>query len=141
MELAKRYIVKADAMGGREVTTTLPNIIATLGAEPVLDFLGEAEKTFSLYVGAMEEASFINIIGDRDPGDCAVIVGDRADIQRRSVEMGVGLLIISGGFALDGEALEAAGKKGVSVIISPVDSAATAQLVMLSTPALEGRPG
>ena len=135
MDLARRYIVKMEAPGSREVTTTLKNIADSLGAVTLLDFSAGELSTFSLFVGAMEEGSFIKIIEERDPRGCAVIVGDRADIQRRSVEMGVGLLIISGGFALDAQALEEAKKNGVSVVVSPYDSAATAQLVRLSPPA------
>lgn len=135
MDLAKRYIVKIEAESSREVLTTLKNIIETLKAEVILDFLGDTETTFSLYVGAMAEESFLKILNRENPKACAVIVGDRAIIQKASVDNGAGLLIVSGGFTVKEDILEIARKNRVSVIVSPFDSATTALLVRLSTPA------
>ncbi|MBI5643583.1 MAG: putative manganese-dependent inorganic diphosphatase [Deltaproteobacteria bacterium] len=136
MDLAKRYIL-TEADGLREVTATLANIVGVLKAEIVLDYLGDSERTFSVYVGAMGVDSFLNILGDEDHPACAVIVGDRADIQMTSAERGVGLLIVTGGFNINKAVLHEARKNNVSVIISPFDSVTTALLVRLSTPALK----
>lgn len=135
MDVAKRYSVKIEAESSREVFTSLRNIAETLKAKVILDYLGEAENVFSVYVGAMAEDSFRYILGGDNPRQCAVIVGDRDDIQKIAVEKGVGVLIISGGFSVEPSLIEAAKKNNVSIIISPYDSATTAQLVRLSTPA------
>lgn len=133
MDLARKHMLETD--GQREVATTLPNIASVLNAEVALDFIGGGDRTFSLFVGAMGVESFLGILGKSDPAQCAVIVGDRADIQRTSIERGVGLLIITGGFRLDAAILEEARSRRVSIIITPSDTATAAQLVRLSTPA------
>ncbi|GMR04168.1 MAG: putative manganese-dependent inorganic diphosphatase [Thermodesulfobacteriota bacterium] len=135
MDLAMRYIGEFEGGGFSEVYTSFENITGTLNGTTLLDFLGGSHKTFSVYVGAMEEESFAAILGSRRPDECVVIVGDRVDIQRKTVSLGAGVLIISGGFSVDPEILDAAREKGVSVAVSPYDSATTALLVRLSTPA------
>lgn len=131
MELAKRYI---EAERSIEVVTTVPNIIETLSAEAPLNFHNGDSTRLSVYIGAMSEDSFLKTIKD-DPRQCAVIVGDREDIQRKAVEMSIGLLIVTGGFIVKDSVFEAAKKNRVSIIVSPFDSATTAILVRLSTPA------
>ncbi|OGP21827.1 MAG: hypothetical protein A2054_11025 [Deltaproteobacteria bacterium GWA2_55_10] len=132
MELAKRYL---EAEHSIEVTTSLRNIVETLGAKVKHDTLGSREITLTAYIGAMSEEAFLYILGQEDPARCAIIVGDRKDIQKRAVEKGVGLLIISGGFDIEKCVLDAAREKGVSIIVSPFDSATTSILVRVSTPA------
>lgn len=131
MEVAKRYL---EAENSIEVTTSLKNIVETLGAKVKNDSLGQSEQTFSVYIGAMSEEAFLYILGGKDPKECAVIVGDRADIQKKAIERGVGLLIISGGFDVDEAVLKTAKEKNVSIIVSPFDSATTSILVRVSTP-------
>lgn len=135
MDLANRYIGGTEAGGAREVSTTMANMVETLGAEVVHDFLGPEIATLSVYVGAMQEDSFVEIISFHNPGDCIVVVGDREEIQSRAVEMGVALLVVSGGFRPSEELIELARKKGVSVAVSPHDTATTALLLRFSTPA------
>ncbi len=134
MELAKRYL---EAEHSIEVTTSLKNIVETLGAKVKHDTLGAKELTLTVYIGAMSEEAFLYILGQEEPGRCAIIVGDRKDIQKRAVEKGVGLLIISGGFDVEKCVLDAAREKGVSIIVSPFDSATTSILVRVSTPAIK----
>ncbi|MCC6502483.1 MAG: putative manganese-dependent inorganic diphosphatase [Deltaproteobacteria bacterium] len=131
MEIAKRYL---EAEQSIEVTTSLKNIVETLGAKVKNDKLDDKEMTFSVYIGAMSEEAFLYILGGKDPKSCAVIVGDRTDIQKKAIEKGVGLLIVSGGFDVEENVIKAAKEKGVSIIVSPFDSATTSILVRVSTP-------
>ncbi|MCL4872835.1 putative manganese-dependent inorganic diphosphatase [bacterium] len=132
MELAKRYL---EAEHSIQVTTSLVNIVHTLGARVRNDSLGGREITLTVYIGAMSEEAFLYILGQEDPAKCALIVGDRVEIQKRAVEKGVGLLIISGGFDVDESLAKEASRRGVSIIVSPFDSATTSILVRVSTPA------
>jgi len=131
MEIAKRYL---EAEQSIEVTTSLKNIVETLGAVVKNDQLDDKVQPFTVYIGAMSEEAFLYILGGKDPKGCAVIVGDRTDIQKKAIEKGVGLLIVSGGFDVDDAVLKAAKDKGVSIIVSPFDSATTSILVRVSTP-------
>ncbi len=135
MDLARSYMERAEAESASVVTTTLKNVAETLKGSVVLDFLGGGETHLTVYVGAMARESFESILADKDPRGCAVIVGDRLDIQKTSVERGVALIIVTGGFAAGDELISAAREKKVSMVASPHDSATTALLVRLSTPA------
>ncbi len=135
MDLAKKYIVKIEAESAREVKTSLKNIIEALGGTAVLDYMGTSELTFSIFVGAMAEDSFRAILEWENPPECAIVVGDRTGIQRASIEKGVGLLIVTGGFTVKDELIEEARKNKVTILSSPLDSATTALLLRLSTPA------
>jgi manganese-dependent inorganic pyrophosphatase len=58
-----------------------------------------------------------------------IIVGDRRDVQRRSIELGIRALVITSNLDMDEETIALARAKGVSVIMSPYDSATTAWVV------------
>ena len=62
------------------------------------------------------------------PEKLAVVVGDRSNIQELAIRAGVRALIVTGGFAVEAAILEAARKKGVSLISSPHDTSTTASL-------------
>jgi len=135
MDLAKSYMERIEVESASIVTTTLKNITETLGGSAVLDFLGGKLSPLRVSVGAMAKESFEKILSGKNPGECAVIVGDRSDIQTASVEKGVALMIVTGGFAVGDDIIGEARKKKVSIVVSPYDSATTALLVRLSIPA------
>jgi manganese-dependent inorganic pyrophosphatase len=56
-------------------------------------------------------------------------VGDRWDIQQRSIQIGVRLLVITGGLEPDPEVIEQAKASKVSLIVSSYDSATTAWVI------------
>ncbi|HHL39546.1 MAG TPA: putative manganese-dependent inorganic diphosphatase [Deltaproteobacteria bacterium] len=135
LELARHYTSKFEVEGSRLVTTSLSNVVEALGARPLLDFLGRDEVVFSVYVGAMSRRSFRRVLEGTEPSRCMIIVGDREGIQMESIERGVGALIVTGGLAVGERVVEAAEAAGVSLVVSPYDTATTALLVRLSTPA------
>jgi manganese-dependent inorganic pyrophosphatase len=115
----------------RLVRTSLANITRTL--EGQARHLVEAQRIEELYVrlGTMDISSFWSIsIRENIPADQSIIiVGDRRDVQRRAIEIGVRLLVITGNLGMDDETLELARSHGTSVIISPYDSATTSWIV------------
>ena len=135
VDIARNNIAQFDTEQSRHVFTSLKNIVATLGAKTISDKLEDEEKTFSIYVGAMEEESFLNVLGKTNPGECIVIVGDRESIQKISIDRKIGILIITGNHTVSDEIANSAKENGVSIILSPYDSATTALLVRMSTPA------
>ncbi|MFQ5329581.1 MAG: putative manganese-dependent inorganic diphosphatase [Thermodesulfobacteriota bacterium] len=134
MELAKSGIARTATERAREVFTSVGNIVETLQGKLLTDIQGDDERPFSFYVGAMGEESFLKVLGDRDPKECAVIVGDRERIQEISVERGIGLIIITGGLSVAPSIVEAARAAGSAIVLSPYDSATTALIARLSTP-------
>jgi manganese-dependent inorganic pyrophosphatase len=115
----------------RQVNTSLANITRALHARP-LHLVGE-RRGEELYVrlGTMDIRSFWSI-SEREKipaGQSIIIVGDRRDVQKRSIELGIRALVITSNLEVDPEIVELAKAKGVSLIISPYDSATTAWVV------------
>ena len=115
----------------RQVKTSLTNITRALQARP-LHLVGE-RKVEELFVrlGTMDIKSFWSI-SEREKipaSQSLIIVGDRRDVQKRSIELGIRALIITSNLEVDPEIIELAKAKGVSLISSPFDSATTAWVV------------
>jgi manganese-dependent inorganic pyrophosphatase len=71
-----------------------------------------------------------------EPGD-VVVIGDRQTGQRRAIELGAGVLVVSNGIRPGEEVLEIARERGTAVVISPLDSYVTSRLIQLSVPCWE----
>jgi manganese-dependent inorganic pyrophosphatase len=115
----------------RQVYTSLTHIVRALKASPI--FLVDDQRTEDLYVrlGTMDIASFWKI-SDREnipAAQSVIIVGDRTDVQKRAIELGLRAIIVTSGLAIEPEIVTLAKKKGVSLISSPYDSATTAWVV------------
>jgi len=128
-QLGQSFLPKAGpARDVRRVETSLESIARVLDAKRL--HLVNATETGPLYirVAAMDLASFDGL-QDREgipPGQTIIVVGDRLDIQERSIERGVRLLVVSGSCPVEPDILELARKAGVSVLSCAHDSASTA---------------
>ena len=71
-----------------------------------------------------------------EPGDI-VVIGDRPKGQRRAIELGAGVLVVSNGVRPEDEVLELARERGTAVVLSPLDSYVTSRLIQLSVPCWE----
>lgn len=115
----------------RQVNTSLTHITRALHAK-ALYLVGE-KKVEELFIrlGTMDIRSFWSIsIREKIPAEQSVIiVGDRRDIQRRAIELGIRALVITSNLDPDAETVALAKAKGVSLIVSPYDSATTAWVV------------
>ena len=116
----------------RQVSTDLQSIARTLRARTV--HLGQdPERIEELFVriGAMDIGSFWRLSqAEGIPArQSIIVVGDRRNIQERSIELGVRLLVISGNQPVADEVVAAARAQDVSLLISPYDSATTAWLI------------
>jgi manganese-dependent inorganic pyrophosphatase len=115
----------------RQVHSSLANITRALHGR-ALHVVGE-KKVEDLYVrlGTMDISSFWSVsVRENIPANQAiVIVGDRHDIQRRSIELGIRALVITSNLEPDDDTIELAKARGVSLILSPYDSATTAWVV------------
>jgi manganese-dependent inorganic pyrophosphatase len=119
----------------RKVFTTLAHISRALKARTIhIDNADHAEALF-VRVGAMDVKSFGKVsAGEGVPIEkTIIIVGDRRDIQLRSIELGVRALVITGNLPVEDEIVQAARKSGVSLIVSPLDSATTAWVIRSAT--------
>ena len=115
----------------RQVHTSLAAIARALKGRPVHLVNEESVEDFYVRLGTMDIRSFWSI-SEREniPADQSIIiVGDRRDVQRRSIELGIRALVITSGLDIDAETVALAKDRGVAVIISPYDSATTAWVV------------
>lgn len=71
-----------------------------------------------------------------DPGDI-VVMGDRKEGQRRAIELGAGVLVVSNGSRPEKDILKLAEEKGTAVVISPLDSYVTSRMIQLAVPCWE----
>lgn len=115
----------------RLVRTSLANIARTLEGR-ALHLVNETTIQ-ELYVrlGTMDISSFWSVsIRENIPAEQSIIiVGDRCDIQRRAIEIGVRAIVITSNLGIDEEILALAKKRGTSIIVSPYDSATTSWIV------------
>jgi manganese-dependent inorganic pyrophosphatase len=97
--------------------------------------VGEEDREYSgnLWVISMSVDSMGQSM---QPGD-VVVMGDRPKGQRRAIELGAGVLVVSNGVRPDDEVLEMAREKGTTVVLSPLDSYVTSRLIQLSVPCWE----
>ncbi len=115
----------------RQVHTSLASIARALRGRAI-HLVGE-ERLEDLFVrlGTMDIRSFwsISIRENIPASQSIIIVGDRRDVHRRSIELGIRALVITSNIEVDEETVALAREKGVSLIVSPYDSATTAWVV------------
>ncbi len=118
----------------RQVTTSMPSLARTLAARFAAGACPDDIITLSLFIGAMLEESFSSMIDGYNPRDLLIMTGNRRTIQLAAIERGVRVLVVTGGHSLEDDLLELAQKQGVSVLLTPHDTATAAWLARLSTP-------
>ena len=133
LRLSENYLLSGDDRQ-REFTTTFPSLAATLAGRFITGGSVAGAVTLKLFIGAMLEESFSGRIEGLDPASLLIMTGNRRTIQQASIERGVSLLVITGNHPLDDDLLRLAEGKGVSVLLTPHDTATAAWLSRLSTP-------
>jgi manganese-dependent inorganic pyrophosphatase len=118
----------------RQVTTSLPSLARTLAAPFEAGTCADTPITLNLFIGAMLEESFSSMIDRYAPRELLIMTGNRRTIQLAAIERGVRVLVITGGHTLEEDLLEPARKQGVTVLLTPHDTATAAWLARLSTP-------
>jgi manganese-dependent inorganic pyrophosphatase len=115
----------------RRVYTSLSNIVRALKGRTLNIEKADQEEELFVRIGAMDVRSFWKISQDEGipASKSIIVVGDRWDIQHRSLQIGVRALVITGNLPADDELVAQAQARGVSVIISPYDSATTAWVI------------
>ncbi|AOS45625.1 Cobalt-dependent inorganic pyrophosphatase [Lacunisphaera limnophila] len=115
----------------RLVRTSLARIVESLQATVLNLVDGDRLEELFVRIGAMDISTFWSI-SEKDgiPADQSIIiVGDRADIQRRAIELGIRALIVSGNFPVDPAITSLARERGVSILVSAQDTATTGWFV------------
>ena len=115
----------------RQVHTSLDAITRALRGRALHLFMADRVEDLYVRLGTMDIRSFwsISIRENIPAAQSIIIVGDRRDVQRRAIELGIRALVITGGLEVDHEIVAEAKAKAVSIIASPYDSATTSWVV------------
>ena len=124
---------RATAM--RKVTSSINAIIRSIGGTEVIAFDAATVQELFVRVAAMELDSFGKsaTVEGIPTNQSVIVVGDRADVHLRAIEMGVRIIIVTGGHRMRPEILERAKAARVSVAYADTDSATTAWAVRAAT--------
>jgi len=127
--LARRYVRESREASRLDAPTSIAAIAD--GLDGVL-LCGDGGGFVSgrVWVVAMDVSTMLN---DVSAGDAAV-VGDRPDAQRRAIEAGIGLLVLSNSTGASEELLEIARARGTAVIATKLDSYVSGRMITLSAP-------
>lgn len=130
--LARMYIRES-----RETSTFAESPVSVDSMVEVLEgelLAGEdRETTGKLWVISMG----VDSMGQSMETGDIVVIGDRPEGQRRAIELGAGVLVISNGKRPDDEILKLAEAKNTAVVLSPLDSYVTSRMIQLAVPCLE----
>lgn len=118
----------------RQVLTSPHSIQSCLKADAANLVDAARTEPLDLFVGAMSVASFRERLTGIDPRRIVVFVGDRRDIQREALEMGIRLLVVTGGLCMDADLAALACRQQTSVLNTPFDTATSVFLARMSTP-------
>jgi len=131
---AERFLLPVRMEEIRRVLTSPASLARCLRAEVLHQVDGEELEELELYVGAMAFATFGDMMAGLDPRRLLVVTGDREDVQRHVVSMGVRVLVVTGGPTVDEDLLAEARRRRVTILRTDFDTANSAWLIRLSTP-------
>ena len=116
------------------VPTSVDLLVHTLNAQPVLTFNTSEVVKSRILVAASGTDTFAGNLEREIPSNAIVLVGDREEAIRRSIEAGARVLVLTNGTTLPPAMRRPAEEHKVSVIVSAYDTSSTAFLILYSTP-------
>ena len=127
--LARRYIRESRKSHSlADSPTSIAAIVAVVDGEVLVG--GEGEVAGRVWVHSIDASRSDSKISDGD----VVVVGNRVDAQRQSLELGAALIVASNGVPPDDEIQELARERGASIVVSPLDSYVTSRMITLASP-------
>ncbi|MBC2595793.1 putative manganese-dependent inorganic diphosphatase [Ruficoccus amylovorans] len=135
-DLGEFFIPKpAEPRKMRHVHTSIDNIVKALQADVINMVEPERVEDLFVRIAAMDLRSFGKFTKTEDicPEQSIIIVGDRYDIQQRSIQSGVRLLVVTGGLEIDDDVVQMAKEKNIGLIVSRFDSATTSWIIRTAT--------
>ncbi|WP_119069036.1 putative manganese-dependent inorganic diphosphatase [Rubrobacter indicoceani] len=132
-DLARMYVRESREASSFENSPVWVHLIVEVLEGELLVEGAAKSANGKLWVVSMSEDS---MGGQMDAGD-VVVVGDRTGPQKRAIELGVSVLVVSNNIRPEKEVLDLARERGVAVVLSPLDSYVTSRLIQLSVPCWE----
>lgn len=118
----------------RVLHSSLDRVRSVLGASFQNEVDIHRKEQLVMFIGAMSRDGFKERIQNYPTERLMVLVGDRPTIQEASIELGVRVILITGGYKMKESLLAKAKEKKVVVISSPLDTAMTALLARTAKP-------
>ena len=112
----------------RRVLASIHGLAKTLGAKIVFAVNPDQEEDLVLMIGAMNLESFNQRLSHYPREKLIVVVGDRLEIQDLAIREKVRAIVVTGGLPVSQAMMDYAAKQGVTLLISPHDTATTAML-------------
>jgi manganese-dependent inorganic pyrophosphatase len=127
--LARRYIRESQETSSLvDAPTRVSTIAETMGGEVLAGHQASVAGRVWVYAADIDwDASVIH------PGD-VVVVGAREDVQRRLIEAGIALLVLSNDARPSDEVLALAQERDTALVTSPLDSYVSGRMITLAAP-------
>jgi len=116
------------------IKTSIELLSSVLHTQALVVINGRELRKSPIIIAAAEFETFKKHLAENIPQNTVVITSNRLDIQQHAIENSVRALIITNGYMLSRELRDLAEKNGVSVLISPYDTASTSLLIIYSMP-------
>ncbi len=127
--LARRYIRESRRSHTlADAPTSIAAIAEVLDGELIEG--GDGTVSGRVWVHSIDARRSVSKISDGD----VVVVGDRLDAQRQSLELGAALLVASNGVRPAPEIVALARERGARIVVSPLDSYMSSRMVSLAAP-------
>jgi len=132
LKLSEKYLV-AGSDRKRGVDSSLGTLAGCLDATFLCGAPSDELEHLHLFIGAMEEDSFLSRIAGYDPATMLIMTGDRPSIQQAAIDKGVRILVVTGGLPVMEDLIARGRESGVTILSTPHDTAKAAWLARLST--------
>jgi manganese-dependent inorganic pyrophosphatase len=126
--LARRYIRESRQVSRLDTPTRVGRIVEVLEGELVVG--EDKEVAGRVWAYAMDPATYKTVIEEGD----VVVVGNRPDVQRLTIELGADLLIASNGVMPSDEIIALARERGTALVVSPLDTYVSSRMITLAAP-------
>ena len=114
-----------DPVKARQVRSNLNKIVSVLDGSFQHAVHPDRDEDLIVSVGAMSAGGFKEHIKQFPAEKLLVVSGDRPTIQLPALELGVRALVVTGGYELSDGLMQLAQARGISVLLSPFDTATT----------------
>lgn len=133
-KVSERFLVPSQERELRRVSASPRSICQCLKATALHEVEADRVEELNLFVAAMAEPTFRDKLPADEARNMVLIAGDRIEILRAAVELGVRVLVVVAGLEIPVDVLETGRRNGVTILSTPFDTATSTWLTRLSTP-------
>ncbi|MCD6527307.1 MAG: putative manganese-dependent inorganic diphosphatase [Desulfuromonas sp.] len=133
-KVSERFLVPSQERELRRVSASPRSICQCLKATALHEVDADVQEELNLFVAAMAVPTFMEKMAGQDARKMVLIAGDRIEILRIAVEIGVRVLVVVAGLEISADVLELGRKNDVTILSTSFDSATSTWLTRLATP-------